>query len=141
INTIMAGVASQGSSFSFSTRGRIILSSLEKDPTTGKQFIHWQRCTGSLAAVSAYGNDSTRNGLNGPTITSLGQGATKITANTGVAVMFVEVFYQHRGLFGTMFIQPTTFKQEAAFIVRDVRDLRASNLSGITGTGSTAQCS
>lgn len=140
VSSIMKGSVFQGLSFGFATNGRAILSSLEKDPTTGKQFIHWQRCTGNLAVQSAYGNDSNLNGLNGPAITSLGQGATKISANTGIAVMFVEVYYDYNGLFGTMFVKKTRFKQEAAFIVRDSRDLRASNVSGITGTGNTTAC-
>jgi Flp pilus assembly protein TadG len=140
ITSIMKGATEQGKGFDFQTRGRVILTSLEKDPTTGKQFIHWQRCTGSLRVNSAYGNDSNLNGLSGPTINSLGRGATKITANTGIAVMFVEITYDYKGLFGTLFVNRSRMKQESAFIVRDVRDLRASNQSGITGTGGTSPC-
>lgn len=140
ITSIMTGAIKQGGSINFQSNGRIILSSLEKDPGTGKQFIHWQRCKGSLSVQSAYGNDSNLNGLNGPAIASMGSGATKITANTGIAVMFVEVSYDYNGIFGTMFVKKTRMRQEAAFIVRDVRDLQASNLGGITGTGGTSAC-
>lgn len=140
ITSIMKGAVSQGSGFRFKENGRIILSSLEKDSVSGKQFIHWQRCTGDLAVQSSYGNDSTRNGLNGPAITNMGQGAAKITAGTNVAVMFAEVYFDHRGIFGTMFVKPTRFRQEAAFIVRDVRDLRPSDQPGVTGTGGTSPC-
>lgn len=140
ITSIMQGAVQQGKSFRFAANGRAIVSSLEKDPTTGKQFIHWQRCTGNLAVQSSYGNDSTANGINGSAISSMGSGATKITANTGIAVMFVEVYYDYNGLFGTLFVNRTRFKQEAAFIVRDVRDLRATNQPGITGSGGTSPC-
>jgi Flp pilus assembly protein TadG len=140
ITSIMSGAMQQGANIDIQSKGRIILSSLEKDPTTGKQFIHWQRCRGALAVTSAYGNDSNLNGLSGPVLNSMGQGATKITANTGIAVMFVEVIYDYDGLFGTLFVNQTRFRQEAAFIVRDVRDLRASNQPGITGTGGTSSC-
>lgn len=140
ITSVMKGVAAQGAGINFTGNGRVILTSLEKDPATGKQFIHWQRCTGSLAVTSAYGNDTNRNGLNGPAIASMGSGSTKITANTGIAVMFAEVVYDYHGLFGTLFVRTTRFKQEAAFIVRDVRDLRASNAPGITGSGGTSPC-
>jgi Flp pilus assembly protein TadG len=140
ITSIMTGAMSQGANFKLQQNGRVILSSLEKDATTGKQFIHWQRCKGNLVASSLYGNDSTNNGLSGPPITGMGQGATKITANTGIAVMFAEVVYDYKGLFGTMFVNTTRMRQEAAFIVRDVRDLRATNQPGITGTGGTSPC-
>lgn len=140
ITSVMTGALIQGGTINLEENGRLILSSLEKDPATGKQFIHWQRCRGQLAVQSMYGNDSNRNGLVGPQITSMGRGATKITANTGIAVMFAEVVYEHRGLFGSLFIDPITYRQEAAFIVRDVRDLRASNQPGITGTGGTSPC-
>lgn len=140
ITSIMSGSIEQGADIRFQNNGRIILSSLEKDPATGRQFIHWQRCRGALAIQSAYGNDSNANGLNGTALPSMGRGTTKITANTGIAVMFVEVIYDYQGLFGTLFVNATRFRQEAAYIVRDVRDLRASNVSGITGTGGTSPC-
>lgn len=140
ITSIMSGALHQGSNIDLADKGRMILSSLEKDPATGKQFIHWQRCRGNLPAQSLYGNDSNKNGLSGPAIVGMGQGTTKITANTGIAVMFVEVVYDYDGLFGTLFVERTRLRQEAAFIVRDVRDLRASNLPGITGTNGTSSC-
>ena len=140
VNSILTGVTIQSTTLNFATRGKVIITSLEKDPATGKQFIHWQRCSGSLAVASAYGNDSNRNGLTGTPLVGMGQGATKITAGTGVAVMFVEIFYDYHGLFGTLFVKTTRFRQEAAYIVRDVRDLRLSNQSGITGTGFSAVC-
>jgi len=141
VDSIMTGAVKTGQNFKFTQNGRVILSSLEKDPSTGKQFIHWQRCTGSLAVASAYGNDSTNNGLNGGTLAGMGSGTTQVTANPGIAVMFVEVFYDYRGIFGSLFVSPTRFKQEASYIVRDIRDLRASNVSGITGTGGQSLCS
>ena len=140
VNSILTGVTIQSTTLNFATRGKVIITSLEKDPATGKQFIHWQRCSGSLAVSSAYGNDSNRNGLSGTPLVGMGQGATKVTAGTGVAVMFVEIFYDYHGLFGTLFVKTTRFRQEAAYIVRDVRDLRTSSQSGITGTGFSAVC-
>lgn len=140
IDSIMTGAVKDGASIQFSTRGRVILSSLEKDPSTGKQFIHWQRCVGSLARTSAYGNDTTANGLNGAPITGMGNGTTKATAPANIAVMFVEVFYSYQPLFGSMYVSNVVFKQEAAYIVRDIRDLRGSTQSGVTGGGGTSKC-
>lgn len=140
INSIMTGVIKAGENFQFTQNGRVILSSLEKDPATGKQFIHWQRCSGSLAVASAYGNDTNSNGLNGGTLTGMGSGSTKAIASSGIAVMFVELTYDYKGIFGTLFVKNMRFKQEASYIVRDARDLRASNVSGVTGGGGHSQC-
>lgn len=136
IDSIMAGALREGRRIDLEGRGRVILSSLEKDGLTGKQFIHWQRCRGRLARTSRYGNDTTLNGLVGPVITGLGAGAQKITAGTGSAVMFVEITYAYQGVFGTLFASNVVFRQEAAFIVRDDRNLTP----GVTGSGGQSAC-
>lgn len=136
VNSVMLGAEEQGSTINITGRGRVILTSLERDASSGNQYIHWQRCLGSFSHQSNYGNDSTRNGLNGAVITGLGSGATKITASAGSAVMFVEVFYRYEGLFGNMFVDNMTITKEGAFMVRDSRNLTP----GITGTGGTYPC-
>lgn len=136
INEVMRGAQEQAAGLDFQTRGKIILTSLERDAATGKQYIHWQRCYGRLARQSAYGNDSTRNGLNGPVITGMGTGATKITAVANSAVMFVEVYYRHEGLLGTLFIKNPVVRKEGAFLIRDNRNLTP----GVTGTGGAYPC-
>lgn len=40
IDSIMSGAIRQGASYNLATRGRVILSSLEYDEASGKQFIH-----------------------------------------------------------------------------------------------------
>lgn len=140
VDSVMIGAEKMGEGIDFKANGRVILSSLEKDPASGKQFIHWQRCFGKLRVNSDYGNDSTNNGLNGTVLVSMGRGTTKVTAPTGVAVMFVEVFYDYKGVFGTMFVKQMRFKQEAAYLVRDIRDLRPSNVSGVTGGNGKSLC-
>ena len=137
VDGVLYGALQQGASLGFATKGRVILTSLEKDMATGKQYIHWQRCRGSLARTSAYGNDSTLNGLNGPVISGLGSGTQKVTAKTGSSVMFVEAYYQYRGVLGSMYVGNVTMKREAAFIVRDDRNLTP----GLTGGGSLSACS
>lgn len=140
IDSVMKGAMKEGATISFSTNGRIVLSSLEKDATTGKQYIHWQRCGGSLSATSAYGNDSTQNGLNGAAITGMGSGATRVAATDGSAVMFVEVYYRYTGLFGNMIFSPFTMKKEGAYIIRDIRNLGTAGSNPISGTGSSWGC-
>ena len=137
VDGVLYGALQQGASLGFQASGRVILTSLEKDTATGKQYIHWQRCRGSLTRTSAYGNDSTLNGLNGPVIAGLGSGTQKVTAKTGSAVMFVEAYYQYRGVLGSMYVGNVTMKREAAFIVRDDRNLTP----GLTGGGSQSACS
>jgi hypothetical protein len=73
---------------SLNTKGKVIISSLEMN-STNNQYIHWQRCTGSMTAASAYG-------VEGAVVTGLGPTGNQVTATSDVAVMFVEVWYQQR---------------------------------------------
>lgn len=140
VDSVMIGASQQGKRFDFTHNGRIILSSIERDPATGKQFIHWQRCTGRGNGKSAYGDDRTNNGRNGKDLPPIGKGKTKITAPAGTAVMLAEVEYDYDGLFGSMFVHNVTFREEAAFMVRDVRDLRSPSQPGITGGNGKSPC-
>jgi hypothetical protein len=140
ITSVLIGATKEGSGFNFSTNGRVILTSLEKHPTSGKQYIHWQRCIGSLNKSSKYGNETTLNGINGPTITALGNGSTKAVAPDNIGVMFVEVYYAYTPIFGSMFVKNTTFKQEAAYIVRDIRDYRHGQTPVVTPSGTKSGC-
>jgi hypothetical protein len=128
IDSIMSGAMKQGDGIDFATNGRVILSSLEKDTATGRQYIHWQKCRGGLAQNSAYGPAGY--GLSGTTITGLGKTGHVVSADANSAVMFVEAYYSYKGLFGTMFVKNVKFAQEAAFIVRDDRSLS----SGVPAT-------
>lgn len=140
VDSVMMGADQQGLSINLATRGRVILSSLERDPITGRQFIHWQRCTGGKLVNSRYGNEGSLNGLVGAVLTGMGTGASRITAPPGSAVMFTEVHYDYQGIFGELFVSDVLFIQEAAYIVRDARDLRAANLTGLTGGGGQSTC-
>lgn len=128
VDAVMFGAMTQGAQFGFEENGRVILSSLERH-SNGRQYIHWQRCGGELDRDSRYGNDTNRNGLTGTPLPGLGEPGRVVTARAGQAVMFVEVFYTYQPLFGEMFVDPATFNHDAAFIVRDDRDL-----SGLSGT-------
>lgn len=137
IKEVMRGAQEQAAGYNFQVQGKVILTSLEHDTATGKQTIRWQRCYGNLARQSGYGNDTDLNGLNGPIITGLGSGPTKITANPNSAVMFVEVYYSYKGLFGDLFVSNRTLKKEGAFLIRDSRRLGV-NVSGGDGAHSCA---
>lgn len=134
IDSIMAGAMQQGAGIKFQANGRLILSSLERNSSNGRQFIRWQRCRGSLAKSSSYGPAGY--GSTGATISGLGKPGRIVSAGNNSAVMFVEAFYRYQGLFGTMFVSNPMFSQEAAFIIRDDRNLSA----GVTGPAGSSQC-
>lgn len=134
VDSVMTGALTSGEAIDFAANGRIILSSLERDSTSGAQYIHWQRCRGSLRRDSSYGAAGT--GKNGTSLAGMGKAGRVITATTNSAVMFVEVTYQHHPLFGAMFVDNPRFHHEAAYIIRDDRNLTP----GVTGTGGQSSC-
>lgn len=120
---IFRGTALQGSNLDLLTKGRVILSSLELDGNN-KQLIRWQRCKGKYNATAAYGGEG-KNGTTDSQFTGMGATGSKVTAVFDTAIMFVELEYKFEGLFGDLFISPRTIRQEAAFNIRDDRNLAA----------------
>lgn len=138
INDIMQGVRKQGESINLATQGRITLSSLENIQqtydTAPVQRIHWQRCLGMKSGTdydSKYSTSTTA----GTTATSANKGtdaatgmgddaASMVTAPPGSAVMYVEVNYLTKPLFGTWLTSATRIHYIASFIVRDRRDFK-----------------
>ncbi|MDG2005538.1 MAG: pilus assembly protein TadE [Novosphingobium sp.] len=137
IDSIMGGTLRQGSDIRLSENGRVILTSLERDEDSGRQYIHWQRCAGDFDKDSSYGDDGSNNGLSGEEILGLGRPGSLITAPAGASVMYAEIFFQYQPLFGDIFVGNVNFKKEAAFLVRDDRNLTP----GVTGSGGTSACS
>ena len=114
------GMKRQTGDLNITANGRVILSSLQTN-ATGGQWIQWQRCIGTKVIPSAYGAQGI--GITGSNFLGMGPSAARVTAPPGSAVMFVEIVYDYRSLFGTMFIPARTIRYEASFIVRDERDL------------------
>lgn len=123
IDSVLSGAIAEGQNIGLSTDGRVILSSLEVHPVTGKQYLHWQQCKGSLQSNSSHGKPDLTGSALAQIASGLTIGGSKISAPANSAVMVAEVWYRHKGLFGTMFIQPITIHEEAAVIVRDNRNL------------------
>lgn len=139
VDSVMRGAIEQGKAIDIENKGRLILSSLEVDPATGVQYFHWQRCQGNGSAKSIYGDQNQKNGLRDDwRIDGVGPHEPLLTAQPGMAVMVAEVFYNFEGIFGRTFVSPQVFRQEAAFLVRDDRNLE----KGVTlGTKpSKSQC-
>ncbi len=136
IDSIMTGAMRQGDSFDLESNGRIILSSLEFDETTGLQYIHWQRCQGDLDRSSMYGDDGDNNGLGSTEIEGVGLDDNLIKAASGSAVMVAEIYYEHNGILKGTFGETAQFREEAIFAIRDDRNLSP----GVTGSGGESSC-
>lgn len=139
IAAVLNGAIRQGQSIDMLENSRIILSSLEYDDPSGRQYIAWQRCIGDLERTSRYGDDADNNGLVGDEITGMGDGATQITAQSQSAIMFVEIHYEYQSLWDDPYGSGDgAFYQEAAFLIRDDRNLSP----GLTGADiAETQCS
>jgi hypothetical protein len=122
INDAFVGAGLQAGSMGILTNGRIIVSSLQQN-ASGGQWIAWQRCKGVLTAASAYGVQDT--GKTGTAFKGMGPGpdTDKVTAEAGSAIIFAEVSYTYQSLVAGSLLGPRTIKKEAAFYVRDDRDM------------------
>lgn len=137
IDAIIDSAVTQGADIDLLANGRIILTSLEYDDRSDRQYIHWQRCRGLLNRDSRYGDDRNNDGLNDPEITGMGSGAKKATVDSGEALMFVEIVFKYDPLFDQPFGSGTReFRQEAAFLVRDDRNLDP----GLPGKNKNSDC-
>jgi len=135
VDSVMFGALEEGEGIDLATKGKVLLTSLEVDEDSGRQYIHWQRCRGTLERDSAYGDDGANNGLTGDPMTGMGKGATKITAQAGSAVMFVEIYYTYEPIFGDLFVGEKSISHEAAYTIRDDRNLTPDgNADGVSGT-------
>lgn len=123
VASVLTGAVEEGRNINLESEGRVILSSLETHPVTGKQYVHWQQCKGNLKKSSSHGKPDLLGSALSGIANGLALGKTKVTAPAGSAVMVAEVWYTYKGLFGTMFVQPFTMHEQAAVIVRDNRNL------------------
>lgn len=124
INDLFIGLDIQaGPSIALFEHGRVILSSLERNPSDG-QWIRWQRCEGRKSHPSAYGAEGT--GATGTSFPGMGPASGEVRAPAGSAIMFVEIAYDYQPLVGGAFVdwlEPARIlRSEAAFVVRGSRD-------------------
>jgi len=120
INDVMAGAEQDAGGMGLGTNGRVILSSLERN-AQGGQWLHWQRCHGTLAHPSSHGTQGS--GATGTGFPGMGQPASRITASAGQAVMFVEVAYRYRAISPLSPFDGRLIVYTGSYDVRDVRDL------------------
>lgn len=128
VNEVFTGADEQGRGLNIGTRGRIILSSLERNTEDG-QWIHWQRCFGGLDVDSSYGVQG--DGATGIDFPGMGAAGKEVTAPPGSAVMFVEIVYEYDALLYGKWLGKRTIRSTAAFNIREGRDLK--QLYAVTG--------
>lgn len=152
INDVLQGARLQGLPISLGVNGRIVLSSLENTKqtydTNYKQRIHWQRCFGMQSGGdynSHYGTTpvtagSTSDASNAGSDASTGMGevANKVNSPKDNGVMFVEINYLYKPLFGSLFISPRIIRYSASMLVRDNRDY--SKVYNPSPSSTASQC-
>lgn len=117
IDDLLVGAGLQaGAQMDLFNRGRIIISSLEKN-TAGKQYIHWQRCLGKKNVTSTYGVQGDVRAV------GMGPAGNEVYAFDKEAVMFVEVQYDYLPLVSAAFVGTPKVVSIASFTVRSSRDL------------------
>jgi Flp pilus assembly protein TadG len=128
INDLLIGANLQAGALDLSTRGRVIVSSLEPvaNPNTTSKFkIRWQRCYGGKTYSSSYGVQGDTNKNN------MGPAGQTVTTPDDTAVMFVEVAYDYQPLISSRLVPTTVIKDIAAMTVRDNRDYAGNGETGV----------
>lgn len=150
VNDVLTGAKLDGAGIGLTTSGRITLSSLENIQqsydTARVQRVHWQRCIGAMSGTgydSTYGTVPTSAGSDatkanaGTTVTNLGPASAPVAAPDDTGVMFVEVNYLYKPVFGTIYTSPQIIHYIASFVVRDNRSFVQLYNPSPTATAST----
>jgi hypothetical protein len=133
INDSLVGAEKLGEEFGIFNRGRVIISSLQRN-ADGGQWIGWQRCRGAKIYDSSYGEEG--DGASGTSFPGMGDPGNIITASNGTAVIFVEIAYDYDSLTPFDIFDGQEIVYTAAFNVRDSRDL-----TRLYDDGPSADCS
>lgn len=122
VNEAFQAAQLQSGALDVAANGRLILTSLETN-ASGGQWLHWQRCFGAKTAYkSSYGKQG--DGKTGTSnTTGMGPTGRKVKAESGYAIMFVEVAYDYQPLVFDRFLPDGEIRKTAAMYVRDDRDL------------------
>jgi len=155
VNDVLQAARYQGASINLTTNGRIILTSLENVKqsydTAPVQRIHWQRCLGMKSGADydshygtttvAAGSDDSQSNAGTTDADGMGPAGSRVTAPPDSAVMFVEINYLTRPLFGRFLTSPARIHYIASFIVRDRRDFsQLFNPSPEVATANKSTC-
>ena len=124
VNDTLLGASIQGSSiFNVLENGRIVVSSLQRN-SAGRQTIAWQRCKGTLRVASQYGAQGATQPNSGTAgFQGMGRSSDLVKAEPNSAIIFAEVTYDYQPIIGEWLLGTFRLRKEAAFYVRDDRDL------------------
>lgn len=145
VNDSLLGAGIQGSSlFDVLENGRIVVSSLQRT-SAGRQTIAWQRCKGVLNVASQYGVQGATQPATGTTgFRGMGRGSDIVKAEANSAIIFAEVVYDYQPMIGEWLVGTIRLRKEAAFYVRDDRDLvggtEANGMYNPTPTATVSAC-
>lgn len=121
VNEAFQGSVLQAGGLDLAANGRLILTSLETNDDDG-QWLHWQRCFGDQTGyASSYGKQG--DGATGTSVAGMGPAGRQVRAESGYAIMFVEVIYEYQPIIFDRFIPDGPIRKTAAMYVRDDRDL------------------
>lgn len=132
INDIITGAKYAGESLQLTTRGRIIISTLEDNAATtspaNDQIITWQRCKGikSIATGQTIGSE-------GAALSSGIGPAGNLSATPGNPIVVVEIFYDYPPIMSDKWFGPITIHYSSAFSVRDRSLQTLQNGQNLTG--------
>lgn len=126
IHEIMTAARLNGANLELEDRGRLIISSLQRNPTNKGDWIRWQRCIGQQQYDSNYGKQDT--GKNDASLKGL-RNDSNMRPPPGTALMVAEISYKHKPLITDAYFGERTFQYETAFIVRDRNDLDIGNVT------------
>jgi Flp pilus assembly protein TadG len=129
ITDLLAGAKKVGENISFATRGRIIVSSVERNAANNGLWIRWQRCDGAKNYVSSIGLEG--KGQNDTSLQSVGYGTNVVSPVAGTAIIFVETVYDYKPLFGQFLAGSNTFKDYRSYIVRQRTNNQPTNTKAI----------
>jgi hypothetical protein len=155
VNELFTGARLAGAAMDFANHGRVVLYSIEPNGANTRQWIRWQRCTGSKSVNPSYGRPMTAAGANitngteifgpdrttvstspssatGATATAIGPTGNQIAAQSGTATMFAEVVYDYQPLLAGNLLGTITIRRNAAFNVRQRTDQSIKNATHIT---------
>ena len=126
INDALLGAKIQSGGLDIYGNGRVILSSLQRNGSN-RQTIFWQRCKGTLQVNSRYGAQGATQNVT-PGFTGMGESPV-VQAPAGSAIIFAEVTYDYKPLVGSWALGNFQLRKEAAFFVRDERDLTTTPIN------------
>jgi len=139
ISELLQGAKKVGENIDFANRGRLIVSSIERNAADNGLWLRWQRCDGLKNFTSAVGAQD--KGRTDTSFQSVSNGTNTIAPKTGTVVIVVETAYDYKPLFfGDSLLKkmfndnsagPLTFKAYRAYVVRQRSVNFPTNSSGI----------